>query len=189
MAGLQRQQSTIQGIPLLPLVVSQNHILLGAFRFKHRTLFHTLSVNAATKDPAFVYGGVSSVANSMIGRHLFFFFLTFLHLCVLVSSVADSTFLFLFNIHFFRLCQSILQLQRLRPPFCKVITDHLTKHLRKLCPQIVHFQPTEADLKFHPATYQAWDSCRRTPTRPFSGSGPFITLLTGDCGAVIRNHV
>jgi thiol oxidase len=31
------------------------------------TLFHALSVNAAAKDPAFVYGGVSSVANSMIG--------------------------------------------------------------------------------------------------------------------------
>jgi len=31
------------------------------------TLFHTLTVSAATKDPAFPYGGVSSVANSMIG--------------------------------------------------------------------------------------------------------------------------
>ena len=68
----------------------------------HRTLFHALSVNAAAKDPAFHYGGVSSVANSMIGRPL----------------------IFLFSLIFsFRLCQSILQLQGLCPPFCQVIVD------------------------------------------------------------------
>jgi len=62
------------------------------------TLFHALSVNAAAKDPAFHYGGVSSVANSMIGRPL----------------------IFLFSLIFsFRLCQSILQLQGLCPPFCQ----------------------------------------------------------------------
>ena len=45
-------------------------------QLKCRTLFHALSVNAAAKDPAFVYGGVSSVANSMIG-HPFLFLLSF----------------------------------------------------------------------------------------------------------------
>ena len=109
-AGMQRQQSTIQGIPLFSLVISQNDIFsdyLIGHQFECRTLFHALSVNAAAKDPAFVYGGVSSVANSMIGW--FFPSSPFLHF-------------------FFRLCQSILQLQGVCPPFCKVIMDHLDRN-------------------------------------------------------------
>ena len=72
-------------------IISLDHI--GTL---HRTLFHALSVNAAARDPAFHYGGVSSVANSMIGWPLLFLF---------------------FLIVSFRLCQSVLQLQGMCPPF------------------------------------------------------------------------
>ena len=105
---MQRQQSSIQGIPLCTLVESScDIVVLDHNATLHRTLFHALSVNAAAKDPAFHYGGVSSVANSMIGRPL----------------------IFLFSLIFsFRLCQSILQLQGLCPPFCQVIVDDFERN-------------------------------------------------------------
>jgi len=71
------------------------------------TLFHVLSVNAAAKDPAFVYGGVSSVANSMIGYVSQYFSCRecALHFANHVSSLGflptnpDQTILWLWTIH------------------------------------------------------------------------------------------
>ena len=65
---LQREQSAVQRVPMRSLVISQRcKVFLDNAVLIFRTLFHTLTVSAATKDPAFSYGGVSSVANSMIG--------------------------------------------------------------------------------------------------------------------------
>merc|ERR1712106_69280 len=44
-----------------------SHSRLRGYPCSMWTLFHTLIVNAADKDPAFHYGGVSTVANAMIG--------------------------------------------------------------------------------------------------------------------------
>jgi len=71
------------------------------------TLFHALSVNAAAKDPAFHYGGVSSVANSMIGYVSQYFSCRdcALHFANHVSSLGflptnpDQTILWLWTIH------------------------------------------------------------------------------------------
>jgi len=71
------------------------------------TLFHALSVNAAAKDPAFVYGGVSSVANSMIGYVSQYFSCRecALHFANHVSSLGflptnpDQTILWLWTVH------------------------------------------------------------------------------------------
>merc|ERR1712080_557990 len=71
------------------------------------TLFHTLTVIAESSDPAFLYGGVSTVANAMIGYIAQFFSCRdcALHFSNHVSSLgflpttADQSILWLWTIH------------------------------------------------------------------------------------------
>jgi len=71
------------------------------------TLFHALSVNAAARDPAFHYGGVSSVANSMIGyvsqyfscRECAHHFATHVSSLGFLPTNPDQTILWLWTIH------------------------------------------------------------------------------------------
>ena len=123
---MQREQSAVQRVSLRSLVISQdNHIkkIVPIFR----TLFHTLTVSAASKDPAFPYGGVSSVANSMIGLvH------NSTQILLLTYTVGHNTL--------WRLCQPILQLQGVRPSFCEVYIQYILWK-RPLLPYLPNKKP------------------------------------------------
>ena len=125
---LQREQSAVQRISVRSLVISQRcKVFLDNAVLIFRTLFHTLTVSAASKDPAFPYGGVSSVANSMIGLTHYS-----TQILLLTYTVGHNTL--------WRLCQPILQLQGVRPSFCEVYIQYILWK-RPLLPYLPNKKP------------------------------------------------